>query len=467
MAKLNPLSPRTMQDIERHILYFSDFEHYYKSILAQLHKRLGTQSVFLILADRGKKLSQDTFVYGKDVPQNLLQNLGKRPAPDGLLCRNLILKGQTLGRVGAIVSPEAGITRRLRKDFVALSESLKKDFFFLRERALQKRRAAKLNTLYRISRIISETLDLDKLIASIVDMAKRILKSEAASLAIADHMHHELTFSVVRGAHGKKVSQQKMKFGQGIVGTVIDTGESMLIRDAGKDKRFFGGMDKTTGFKTRSILCVPMKVHNNIIGAIEVLNPTDRPSYTPDQIPLLATLAQEAAVSLENARLFRLATTDGLTGLGTIRYFKTLLEHEIPRCKRYGRDLSLFLLDIDFFKKINDTHGHLAGDLCLRELATLIHASIRQIDVSARYGGEEFIVMLPESSHKDALVVAERLREKVASAKVQDKGQSYSFTVSIGVSSMRDADTLEELIKRADQNLYKAKESGRNRVCGE
>ncbi len=470
------LQLKILEDLDKHILYSSNFDHYCNSLLAFVAQKTQARSVFLLFSDPERSLEKNPVIYGKNLPEPLMQAISKVLTKDparlsglplkGVLGVNLSLHGTVLAHVGALASspsktwPAAADKHR----FSILCESLKKDFYFIREQILQNQRLAKLNTLYQISQAVSETLNLDKLLESIVETAKKLIAAEASSLAIADPISQELTFTVAKGAHEKKILQKRMKIGQGIIGSVISTGKPMLIQNTQKDRRFSRTMDNLTGFTTRSVLCVPMKVRNTVIGAVEVLNPIDRPSFTQDQIPLLSTLAQEAAVSIENARLFHLATTDGLTGLSTIRYFRTLLDYEIARAIRYNRPLSLLLLDIDFFKKVNDTYGHLAGDLILKELAQIIHQSIRQVDIPARYGGEEFIILLPESSQKDALVVAERLRQKVQDAKFSDNGRTYSITISVGVTSLVSGEKSTQFIERADQQLYEAKRKGRNRV---
>ncbi len=160
-----------------------------------------------------------------------------------------------------------------------------------------------------------------------------------------------------------------------------------------------------------------------------------------------------------------MAITDALTGLYNRRRFHDVLGKEFERSKRYATTVSVIMLDIDHFKKINDTFGHQAGDAVLKVIAELLLKSIREVDTAARYGGEEFVVVLPSTEKKDACVVAERMRQKVEAYRFADLNGS-SVTVSIGVSGMPDEDILteEKLIRCADYALYRAKEAGRNRI---
>jgi two-component system, cell cycle response regulator len=164
--------------------------------------------------------------------------------------------------------------------------------------------------------------------------------------------------------------------------------------------------------------------------------------------------------------IYRLTILDGLTQIHNQRYLNEFLEREVIRSQRHSRPLSVLMLDIDRFKSINDTFGHLCGDFVLRELADLIRGSVRKEDLFARCGGEEFVLVLVETTREGAVEVAERLRDAVASHQFRFEANPVTFTISIGVSTtIGDATTSStSLLKAADDNLYKAKRAGRNRV---
>lgn len=163
--------------------------------------------------------------------------------------------------------------------------------------------------------------------------------------------------------------------------------------------------------------------------------------------------------------LIRLAATDPLTGLQNRRSFEELAQREFKRAKRYGSALSALVLDVDWFKQVNDKHGHDAGDQVLKALAGVIAESLRETDLAARIGGEEFAALLPETEWKGAMEVAERMRDAISKAAIFCQGTLLKVTASIGVSTLGAGDKeLAELIKRADEALYKAKQAGRNRV---
>jgi diguanylate cyclase (GGDEF)-like protein len=183
----------------------------------------------------------------------------------------------------------------------------------------------------------------------------------------------------------------------------------------------------------------------------------------------LSTLLGNASVVITRAQLYQkmemLATTDGLTGLNNHRTFQELLAKEVERARRYGRPLSLLLMDIDHFKKFNDTYGHPVGDLVLREISKCIRQSIRTNDIAARYGGEEFTVIIPESGPEGAMVIAERIRRTVEQHVITSLDTQLHVTISLGCSSMPLVATAQQpLVDAADKALYFSKEHGRNRA---
>jgi diguanylate cyclase (GGDEF)-like protein len=165
--------------------------------------------------------------------------------------------------------------------------------------------------------------------------------------------------------------------------------------------------------------------------------------------------------------IYKMTIVDGLTGAHNKRYFVEFLEREIARCSRYERPLSLLMFDIDHFKAINDTHGHLTGDYVLKEMARRLLGRIRKEELLARYGGEEFACVLPETDHAGAMNFAEQVRTIIADQPFEYEGDTIKVTISVGVSTLT-GENIEPsaFIKQADDNLYKAKRSGRNCVIG-
>ena len=229
----------------------------------------------------------------------------------------------------------------------------------------------------------------------------------------------------------------------------------------------------------RSIAMIPLSHRGKLLGSINICS-ADPARFTRDHAhDFLAHLGVIASFCIENtinrARLLRSGFTDVLTGWNNRRYLGVRLVEELARARRDGSRLVCLMLDIDHFKRVNDTWGHAAGDAVLRELAQRIESQVRASDVAARYGGEEFIVLLPHTDSKSASLLAERIRNKVSSAPVDiPHDESITVTVSIGIAevspSPRDNDlkTLgDSLIARADVALYAAKSAGRDQVVVE
>ena len=184
---------------------------------------------------------------------------------------------------------------------------------------------------------------------------------------------------------------------------------------------------------------------------------------------MLQTVCSHAAITLAHARMYQrlemIASTDGLTGLTNRRRFVELLHEVYLRAERFKRKMTLLMIDADHFKIINDTYGHPVGDLVLKRLAGLLQEEARRTDVVARYGGEEFVLLLEETDAEGALLVAERIRDRVSHQVVQGDFGSVKITVSLGIATWPDnGRTAEEVLKNADQALYQAKRQGRNRV---
>jgi diguanylate cyclase (GGDEF)-like protein len=358
----------------------------------------------------------------------------------------------------------------------------------------------RLITLLKVGQRLAAERDLDKLLSMIIDETTACMDAERSSLFLIDKEKHEMWAKI---AQGVDVTEIRFPLGVGIAGMVGILGESINIPDAYLDARFNPEFDLRTGFRTRSILCVPMMDrHGEVIGAVQVLNKKAGLFDADDEAILLALTAQ-AAVAIENADLYtrlsemnrsleqkveertgeltranlrlsalnkelvEISIIDGLTQVYNRRYFMERFRQEVKRVGRYGPPVSLLMIDIDHFKKVNDTYGHQAGDAVLAGVAGLIKWKLRETDLIARYGGEEFCVIATGTEQAGALVLAERVRQLVDGAAFEHAGKTLMVTISIGVSTWTpaDRDDFEELIRRADAALYQAKEQGRNCVC--
>jgi diguanylate cyclase (GGDEF)-like protein len=311
-----------------------------------------------------------------------------------------------------------------------------------------------LHTLHSVSSVT----DLERLLLLILKSAKKTMEAEASSLMLLDHARGELYFHQVRGGN-KDVAAIRLKVGQGIAGKVAQTGRPMIVNDVRKSRYFYAGADKKTGFQTRQILAVPLKVRRVVIGVLEAINTVSGRGFSEGDLDLFTIFADQAAVSIENTRLYNMAAYDGLTRVFTRRYFDAWFASEFARVKRYHRPLSLLMIDLDKFKSVNDTMGHPGGDYVLSTTSQVIKSQIRTSDTLARFGGEEFILALPETAPDRAPQVAERIRAAVENYPYVFRDWPLKVTLSIGVSAYRNEPDLSasRLLDEADKALYDAK----------
>jgi diguanylate cyclase (GGDEF)-like protein len=318
--------------------------------------------------------------------------------------------------------------RRSQREYHDLNENLR-------------RRLTELRAISEITELIHSTLDFEQVGQLVLDILSKVIDLPGSALFIIDKERDETVFNASFGVAPGIAKHSPYSYGPD---SQIH-GEEMFACTTLMDR---GGL--------MVIFCASGE-------RLERIGSEDR--------LVLTSVANELAVAVENSELYkltrRLAITDEMTGLFNYRYLLERAEDEIGRAKRFGRSLSLLMIDADEFKVYNDTNGHVAGDLALAELATAMRGAVRDIDIVCRYGGEEFAILLPETDGEGAFVVAEKVREAVASHafKNSDGERTEQLTVSIGLSTYPGtASDREGLLRRADDALYVVKRSGRNRV---
>jgi len=327
--------------------------------------------------------------------------------------------------------------------------------------------------LHQVSQeIVAVSASPETIYQSIHNAARRLMPSEAFVITQIDPSGEWINAPYLVDYTGRAEISRIPK-DQGLSGYVIATGESVLIGDVHEEiERAESILGRAIRFggehEVLSLLAVPMRLAGRTVGMISAQSYKTH-NYTEEDCHLLEMLASYAAIALENHRLFKevksLAITDSLTEINNRRQLFALGQREFSRAARFGRPLSVVMIDIDHFKKVNDTFGHAAGDRVLRHLAQVLKQNVREIDVLGRYGGEEFVVVLPETELSVAYSMADRVRRKVFNAFSTPEFEDMQISVSIGVAEMRpDTPDLAAVIERADQALYQAKGSGRNRV---
>ena len=240
----------------------------------------------------------------------------------------------------------------------------------------------------------------------------------------------------------------------------IDTHKKPIIR---KSQRVFA-----ENYRTRNCAVVPLICQDRVVGVLNLADKMDSNHFDSGDIALIELFSQLVGASIGNIKLFekiqRQATTDGLTGLVNHKTFYEILEKELWRSRRYGGRISLIMVDIDNLKSINDAYGHRAGDKAIRKISKIIKECIRQIDTAARYGGDEFAVILLNTSLDDAIIVAQRMVDAVASSQITWQKEQIALSISVGLGQYDPDTTPEDITSRSDQALYMAKQAGKNTV---
>ncbi|MCX7748542.1 MAG: diguanylate cyclase [Clostridia bacterium] len=420
-------------------LYYSITENYKKA------ERLFMESIELAKkTERKFELGMALFSYGK-----FLNRIGKSGISRGSMesCYNVF---QSIG--AKVYEKKAGEALGIEEQNSSSMERFTKEL----------RYSQRLNSILTITHDISSILNMDELLEKLMSIVIEVTGAQRGYLMIKDEKTAEIRMRVRKNINVSEIGSDG--FSKSIVDEVIKKGEAVLTTNAMEDEKFHEYQSVLFN-QLKSVLCIPIKYKEELQGICYLDNPLSSGVFTEEDLAILNSIMTQAAISIENAKLYKLAITDGLTELVIHRHFKQLLKTEVDRAKRYKRVLSLIMFDIDHFKKLNDTYGHQAGDAVLVKVAKITKETFRNVDIIARYGGEEFAVVLPETEILGAQIAAERLRIAIEKSEVVYEGNSLKVTVSVGTATYpQNAADMESLIKEADTALYLSKSSGRNKV---
>jgi len=351
-------------------------------------------------------------------------------------------------------------------------------------RFLERRRA---NPTFRLELSLAENL------MEVLRRANGFVPSAAGSILLDnpaekqdDRRKNLLTFIAVFGEKSESLVGQTIPADQGIAGRVYLTGETYVTSNAPTDRFFYRQMDEQTSYQTHSLIAVPIRIEQEVCGVLELINRRSAPAYSQEDRNLLEIFAGYISISIQNVldgrQAQEIAKRDNLTGLYNDRYLHIALSDTIRRCQAEDIDLAVLFLDLDFFKRVNDTHGHLAGSQVLREVGHLLRGAVsKQGGIPARYGGDEFVLLLPGCDLDDAIDLAEEIRTKVigttfcsSPGEIQPealhlKGQTCSIGIATLKRHLTDELSLDDmksaLLRLADTAMYVAKETGRNRTA--
>jgi diguanylate cyclase (GGDEF)-like protein len=322
------------------------------------------------------------------------------------------------------------------------------------------RQSQELTIFHDVAKALTSSLDLDSILQTIMEKMAEYFRPDTWSLLMVDEEQNELYFAIAVGDAAEALKNVRLKVGEGIAGWVAKHGEQVISADVEHE---------TTQWETRSVICVPLRSRLRVLGVIQLVN-VDMSQFNEQEVFFLQALCDYAAIAIENARwvekIQELTITDDCTGLYNALHLYKTLETEVYRSSRFGYEFSVLFIDLDHFKTVNDTHGHLIGSKLLAEIGYLVKAQLRLIDFAFRYGGDEFVVLLPQTSKDQALVVAKRLRDAMrASCFCRDEGLNLNVRASIGLATYpHDARDAHDIIRQADEMMYLVKNTTRDNI---
>lgn len=322
---------------------------------------------------------------------------------------------------------------------------------------------------YQASREFNAALTIEQVADVAIGAARRVADAELAAVAVATDVDNRLRIVAASWpGHDEVTSLVNQSFGadEGLVGAALKARHPLPHGTArAASQRIFGA---SCDVEIAAVKVIPLLWKDQGVGALVLASDTGE-FLSIERLEMVRVIADHAAIAIANAQMFarmeRMATTDGLTGLTNHRQFQTLFDAAVARVERYSRKMSLILSDIDHFKAINDTYGHPVGDAVLRRIAGVLDRAARRTDIVARYGGEEFAILMEETDHQGAVQTAERMRQAVEAEVFHTENGKFRCTLSLGIATYpTDAKQKAELTACADQALYQAKHNGRNQV---
>jgi diguanylate cyclase (GGDEF)-like protein len=333
----------------------------------------------------------------------------------------------------------------------------------------RKRQSQELNIFHDVAKALTSSLDVDSILQTIMEKMAEYFRPDTWSLLMVDEEHNELYFAIAVGDAAEALKDVRLKVGEGIAGWVAKNGEQLIVPDVYTDPRFAKRIDEVTQWETRSIICMPLNSKHRVLGVIQLVN-VDMKGFSDQEIFFLHSLCDYAAIAIENSRavekIQELTITDDCTGLYNARHLYKTLETEVYRSSRFGYEFSVLFIDLDHFKQVNDTHGHLIGSKLLAEIGYLIKAQLRLIDYAFRYGGDEFVILLPQTGKDQALYVAKRLRDALRVTNFcKEEGLNLNVRASIGLATYpHDAKSPHDVIRQADEMMYLVKNTSRDNI---
>jgi diguanylate cyclase (GGDEF)-like protein len=323
---------------------------------------------------------------------------------------------------------------------------------------IESRQMDHLRVFHDVARALTSSLELEEILGAIMDKMAQFFGPERWSMLMVDDINNELYYAIAVGENTESLKGLRVAMGEGVAGWVASTGNPLVVPDVALDPHWSAFASKHPDLKIKSIACVPVRSGNKTLGVIQLLN-SKLDLLSEYSISFLRILCDYAAIAIQNARsmtlIQELTITDDVTGLFNARHLYTMLDEQVAQ----GQVFSLMFVDLDRFKSVNDTHGHLIGSRLLAEIGSLLKRSLGPNNSAFRYGGDEFVALLPGMGKSAATGTTMALREDLRSARfLEGAGLSLNVSGSFGLASYpEDGRTVPTILRAADTMMYEAK----------
>jgi diguanylate cyclase (GGDEF)-like protein len=323
---------------------------------------------------------------------------------------------------------------------------------------IESRQMDHLRVFHDVARALTSSLELEEILGAIMNKMAQFFGPERWSMLMVDDKSNELYYAIAVGENAESLKGLRVPMGEGVAGWVASTGNPLVVPDVALDPHWSAFANKHPDLKIKSIACVPVRSGNKTLGVIQLLN-SKLDLLSEYSISFLRILCDYAAIAIQNARsmtlIQELTITDDVTGLFNARHLYTMLDEQVAKAQVF----SLMFVDLDHFKSVNDTHGHLIGSRLLAEIGSLLRRSLGPNNSAFRYGGDEFVALLPGMGKSAASGTTMALREDLRSARfLEGAGLSLTVSGSFGLATFpEDGNTVPTILRAADTMMYEAK----------
>jgi diguanylate cyclase (GGDEF)-like protein len=331
---------------------------------------------------------------------------------------------------------------------------------------IESRQMDHLRVFHDVARALTAALELEEILGTIMEKMAQFFGPERWSLLMVDPVDGDLYYAIAVGENAESLKGLRVKMGEGVAGWVADTGNPLVVPDVSLDPHWSAFAKRFPDLNIQSIACVPIRSANKTLGVIQLLN-SKLDLLSEYSISFLRILCDYAAIAIQNARsmtlIQELTITDDCTGLFNARHLYTMLDEQVA----LPQDFSLLFVDLDHFKSVNDTHGHLVGSRLLAEVGGLMKRSLGPNCSAFRYGGDEFVAVMPGASKNQAVEATMKLREDLRSARfLEGAGLSLRISGSFGMATFpEDGETVPTILRAADTMMYEAKNATRDNIA--